>query len=224
MPRRKKTDILNYKIYKIASLDPKVKDIYIGSTADLKQRKIHHKSSCNNENNKTKVYQYIRDNGGWENFKVYVVEELKCNEYQAELREEYYRIELNATLNSKMCCNFDGTPQEKKEHIKEQQKKHRENNKEAYKEKKRIYRDNHKQEIKEYSKVYRDNHKQEINEYQKVSREIQIQKLWRENDRFIKNRQATIHRLIAGLNVKDSTLQKYEIHLEDFNSTNFIVF
>jgi len=124
MPRHKKTDIINYKIYKIASLDPNVKEIYVGSTVDLKQRKALHKHSCNNENSNRhhlKVYQYIRDNGGWENFKFYVLEELKCNEYQAELREEYWRKEVNATLNGKMC-RFDGDR-------KEYQKGYRDNNK-----------------------------------------------------------------------------------------------
>jgi len=140
MTRRKKIDIINYKIYKIASLDPTITEIYIGSTADLKQRKALHKSSCNNENSdayNTKVYHYIRDNGGWGNFKVYVLEEIKCNEYQAELREEYYRKELNATLNMKMC-RYGGTEQEykkeyrmnNKEQIREQTKKYYEKNQE----------------------------------------------------------------------------------------------
>jgi len=184
MPRRKKTDILNYKIYKIASLDPNITEIYVGSTADLKQRKGTHKKCCNNENDNNyhlKVYQYIRANGGFDNFKFYVVEELECNEYQAELREEYYRKELNATLNMKMCCNFDGTTQE---YQKEYQKEYREIKKEQIREQKKEYYENKKEHLKQY----------------------QI------NNNFTINRNRTIRDLKKGVDVKDVTLQKYNIN------------
>ena len=44
-------------------------NIYIGSTANFKTRKYQHKESCNNTKSaqyNTKIYQIIRDNGGWD--------------------------------------------------------------------------------------------------------------------------------------------------------------
>jgi hypothetical protein len=44
---------------------------YIGSTLNLSRRKSHHKKNVHNKVGKlywTKLYKYIRDNGGWDNF------------------------------------------------------------------------------------------------------------------------------------------------------------
>lgn len=77
---------------------------YIGSTNDENQRKRDHKSSCNNVNNKKcfhlKVYQHIRENGGWDNWTFEVIEEFPCeNRKQLEERERYYYDLLNPELN-----------------------------------------------------------------------------------------------------------------------------
>ncbi len=61
----------NYVFYKICSDD--CDETYVGSTANFKSRKTEHKRSCNNENRKSynfKIYQAIRANGGWDNFKM----------------------------------------------------------------------------------------------------------------------------------------------------------
>jgi len=44
---------------------------YIGSTLNLSRRKSHHKKNVKNKVGKLywcKLYQYIRNNGGWDNF------------------------------------------------------------------------------------------------------------------------------------------------------------
>ena len=68
-------------------------NIYIGSTTDFVKRKNQHKSICNNENYKEynhKKYQYIRENGGWEEWNMIESEKHNCNDgNEARAREEY---------------------------------------------------------------------------------------------------------------------------------------
>lgn len=86
-------DFANYEegvIYKIYCKDNSVKNIYIGSTVNFHKRKIAHKSSCNNEdctNYNLPVYNFIRDNGGWDNWSIEIIEEIKFI-YRTELREK----------------------------------------------------------------------------------------------------------------------------------------
>ena len=105
-------------IYKIVS-DDLPDYAYVGSTKSMKDRKYHHKKTCNNPNMKNhnlKVYQTIRENGGWENWRMVLVEE--CGEIsnnQARIREEHYRLKLNANMNTNRACILVG----KKEHDKQ---------------------------------------------------------------------------------------------------------
>jgi hypothetical protein len=77
---------------------------YIGSTRDFKQRKQKHKSDCNNvnsHNHNTKVYQMIRENGGWDKSEMVPIEECECEDkLQALIHEEELRKEYNAEMNT----------------------------------------------------------------------------------------------------------------------------
>jgi len=94
-------------IYKIFCKDSNITDVYIGSTINFKRRKIEHKSRCYNENNKKyyfKIYQYIRENGGWDNFEIVIIEKYPCdNIKQVTEREGYWIKELKATLNKQIA-------------------------------------------------------------------------------------------------------------------------
>lgn len=90
-------------IYKIVCNDLNIKDCYVGSTTDFRKRKNHHKSVCNNANSKRhnlNVYQFIRANGGWDNFNMVLVELYPC-ETSLELlkRERHWTEQLKANLN-----------------------------------------------------------------------------------------------------------------------------
>ena len=64
---------MKFTVYKIASKNPELTCCYIGSTKDLKQRTIQHKSNCINIHSPTyhyRIYQYIRENGGFNNFEI----------------------------------------------------------------------------------------------------------------------------------------------------------
>jgi hypothetical protein len=93
-------------IYKIFKDDM----FYVGSTTHYIERKANHKYSCNNKNAvgyNLKVYQLIRENGGWDNWEMIEIEEYKeCkNKIQSRIREEEWRIKLNALLNDRKAIN-----------------------------------------------------------------------------------------------------------------------
>ena len=94
-------------IYKLCCKDVTVKEIYVGSTANLlKVRKSKHKYSCNNATNKGfnyYVYQYIRKNGGFDNFDIVEIERYPCSDRQELNKRERYWIELlQSTLNKQI--------------------------------------------------------------------------------------------------------------------------
>ena len=91
-------------IYKICCKDINIKDVYVGSTTNFRSRKNQHKTCCNNPNNKRYnlyVYQFIRDNGGWDNWQIIMIKKYtKCESKQQCLKKERKYIEkLNTTLN-----------------------------------------------------------------------------------------------------------------------------
>ena len=97
-------DYSNTIIYKITCNDPNVKDVYVGHTTNFVQRKHAHKQSCINEkspNNKCKLYDVIRNNGGWINWNMEIIHFCNCkNHYEARIKEQEYFVLLNANLNS----------------------------------------------------------------------------------------------------------------------------
>ena len=97
-------DYSNTIIYKITCKDPNVKDVYVGHTTNFVQRKHAHKNTCNNEKIRSyncKLYQVIRNNGGWNNWTMEIVNFFNCNDhYEARKKEQEYFELLNATLNS----------------------------------------------------------------------------------------------------------------------------
>jgi len=97
-------DYSNTIIYKITCKSPDSKDVYVGHTTNFVQRKHGHKQSCINAkaaNYECKLYKTIRDNGGWNNWLMEIVNFYNCaNHYEARVKEQEYFLSLNATLNS----------------------------------------------------------------------------------------------------------------------------
>ena len=127
-------DFANYEegvIYKIYCKDPSVKNFYIGSTVDFHKRKIAHKTSYNNENCKSHnllLYNFIRDNGGWDNWNIEIIEKIKFI-YRTELREkEKFWIEKEeSSLNVGIILTKEEREkkkEEKKQYQREYQKKY----------------------------------------------------------------------------------------------------
>ena len=160
-------DYSNTIIYKLCCKDINITDIYIGHTTDMRRRKNCHKSDCENKNKRSynlNVYQFIRDNGNWDNWDMIEVERYEAIDgYDARKRERYWVQELKATLNS---CIPTRTQKEYKENnkekIKELNKKWLENNKEIIAEKNKEYRKNNLEKIKEKDKKYYENNKEKV--------------------------------------------------------------
>ena len=66
----KPINLINSCIYQIYSVEPKVSDCYIGNTTSLVKRKCHHKKETTKGIKQNVVYRFIRDTGGWDNFRM----------------------------------------------------------------------------------------------------------------------------------------------------------
>jgi hypothetical protein len=97
-------DYSNTIFYKIFCKDPSIKDLYIGHTTNFVQRKHAHKQSCINpklESYKCKLYKCIRDNLGWDNWRMEIIGFHNCEDlHSAKVQEQLYFEEYKATLNS----------------------------------------------------------------------------------------------------------------------------
>jgi len=173
MPRKAK-DFSKGLIYKLCCKDTSIKEIYVGSTTNFTQRKRHHKSDCNNPNAKQynyKVYQFIRENGGWFNWNMVLIEYFPCEtELELGKKEDYFKNELQARLNSIRPHIYE-TPKEfyeiNKEANKKNRKEYRENNKERTQEYRKEFYENNKKKILEKHKEFYESNKEKIKEYQK---------------------------------------------------------
>jgi hypothetical protein len=104
MPRK---GIANYIFYKIYCDDEKIKSCYIGTTTSFDERKRAHNYNVNN-NYDNKVYNFIRENGGWENWSMIVIAEQNNLSYiQALEIEQNFIKELNADLNTNININVN---------------------------------------------------------------------------------------------------------------------
>ena len=168
----------NSVIYKIKhNEDYDDNNIYVGSTANFKNRKNQHKSDCNNEKRKNynfPVYQYIRDNGNWDNWVMIPIEEYPCNsKNELVIRERHHIDLLRPTLN---IVKPGRTDKEYYEDNKEKNKKYREDNKEQIAEYEKIYRDANKEKLAEKHKKYYEANKEKLyekaKEYRKNNKEI----------------------------------------------------
>lgn len=119
-------------IYRLFCLDPLITDEYVGSTTNLANRRYRHKNVCNDPNNNCynlKVYQFVRANGGWDNWRMDVLEEREGVRWEINKREGELIEQRRASLNS----SIPGLPR---------------------KEGAKRWRDSNQDHIKEYRKEY----------------------------------------------------------------------
>ena len=143
MPR-KEINYSNCIIYKIVCDDLNVKELYVGSTTDFTKRKSTCKKICNDENDKSynnKLYKMIRENGGWDNWSLILIEKYPCNDNNEAKSRERYWLE---TLGTKEYKETHPEP------IIEIKDNYYTNNKEKYRE----YYEKNKEKILEQKKIY----------------------------------------------------------------------
>ena len=92
-------------VYKLVCKDVNVTEVYVGSSTSLRNRRYTHKACCTRENDKAynRPVSYIRENGGWQNWNLLVIERVEF-EFRFELqdRERFHMEALHATLNSRV--------------------------------------------------------------------------------------------------------------------------
>ena len=170
----KPVDYSNTHFYKIVCKDLSINDCYVGHTTNFKNRKNNHKKASYNPNIKDytmPLYQFIRKNGGWENFDMILINIENCkNSLEARSKERQYIEELNAQLNVRTSVL---TEEEKKqwfidneEHLNNYRKEYYTSNRSLLINKQKALRENYTEEQKEATrqnqKTYRENNKDKI--------------------------------------------------------------
>ena len=168
--------MVNYQngmIYKIAHIYSPY--VYIGSTTNFNRRKSQHKECCNNEKSKQynqKVYQTIRELGGWNNFQMVLVAKCPCDdkkELHAKEFEYQQLFDVNMNVNDASSGIDPSDPEYKKKYGQE----YYENNKETYKEKSKEYYEKNREEKKLKQKKYYEINKEKILKKQQLKIECE---------------------------------------------------
>ena len=89
---------MNTSIYKIYCKDETVVDIYIGHTTNFEKRKMDH--MLETETSHRKVYGFIRNHGGWDNWKMIILSSYICkNRGHASRLEWFWWNKIGGSLN-----------------------------------------------------------------------------------------------------------------------------
>ena len=172
MPK-KVPDYSNSSIYKLVHKeDFDNENIYIGSTTNFIKRKNMHKTTCNYENNtyyNLKLYQYIRQNGGWDSWCMIQIQPYSCSSKKELETQERYWIEtlkpkLNNNIPTRTNVEYYYDNRDKK---KEYSKQYYYDNLDKIAEKQKQYRIENKNKIAEKQKQYRIENKNKLTEYDK---------------------------------------------------------
>jgi len=143
-------------IYKLINYDcPDL--VYVGSTTNFTKRKQQHKRDS--EIKTIKLYETIRNNGGWESWTMIKICDYPClSNIEARQEEDRYMIELKANLNSQRA---ERSKKQYREDNKEEIKQYKLDNKEKIKLKNQQY---HIENAERRKQLYIDN-KEKIKQY-----------------------------------------------------------
>ena len=154
-------DYSNTHFYRIVCKNLEIKNCYIGHTLNFTKRRTCHKCICNKESSKyynQYLYKFIRENGGWENWQMVLIDSHNFNNREDVLKKEREYIEnYNATLNQY-------PPIISKEEKKARVDKYQEDNKDYLIQQKKVYCDINKDAISERRKKYYNEHEERLNE------------------------------------------------------------
>ena len=180
-------DYKNSVIYRIYCKNPDIIECYIGSTKCFEDRFYTHKSACNTKHNKRHnlyLYQFIRDNGGWDNFDREILEYYDCNnEEELKQKEQEYIDKYNPTLN---IHNAYTSEEVKKEQIEKSRKKYRETGK--AKEKERKYTKKLMNDPERYQKKLKNK-----SEWGKKPKFCDVCNLWTTNNMWYHHKKTKLH-------------------------------
>jgi hypothetical protein len=192
----KNPDYSQTVIYKIIPNNNELKYCYIGNTTDIMKRTNGHRSSCENINSRAYnrlLYKTIRENGGWNEWSLIVIENFPCNnDIEAREREQFYINELNANLNIIRAFRTEDEKIEQikkdnrtPEQIREKTKKYYDKNKEMCNEKSKLYYNDNKEYFEKKRKEYYELHKEELAEKKKIYIVLNKEKIKEQNSEII---------------------------------------
>ena len=103
-----KIDYSRTIIYKIVCNDLNVQDVYVGHTTDFIRRKREHKSRFYSSSIKYKIYEVMRNNGGWDNWSMIEVMKFPCSDKnEAVAKEREFFEQMQSTLNSRFPMRLE---------------------------------------------------------------------------------------------------------------------
>ena len=178
------------KVYAIVGEDGM--EVYVGSTCSpLYKRWWEHRHSAKRYPNRD-IYKYISENGGFEKFRIILVEEYSCeNRDQLRRREgehikrlnpvgnrnvagrtkqEYYQDNQEVFLENRRQYREQNPEywrqyhEQNRETINEKRRQYHEQNRETINEKKRQYHEQNRETIKEKQRQYHEQNRETINE------------------------------------------------------------
>jgi hypothetical protein len=200
-----------YIIYEIRPLNKELIFSYVGSTLNFRNRKYQHKKDCNNinsTNHSVKLYQFIRNNGGFNEFEMIPLEEYECDrKTQSRIREQFFINQIENKLNMKKA--FISTEETKEYMIeyrlnnKKQMKKYRNDNKETIKLQVKEYYEKHKELIIEQNKTNYKNKKEIIKKQRKEKILCLCGKEFRKSDKIRHERSKKHLNYLEQLNKKE---------------------
>lgn len=176
---------MEYTFYIIYCKDENIPDCYVGSTINLDNRKREHRKNCKYEKTKQRnyyVYQFIRENGGFDNWEFGILGIHSFdNRIDALIREQYYIESYDAKLNTKKAINIDS------KELQIKKKYHNNKEKESLR-KKKFYKEN-KENVFQRCKKYRENNKEKISLwYKRYYQENKEKILLKQNEYNLKKR------------------------------------
>tara|TARA_B110000503_G_C6876316_1_gene300789 strand:- start:27 stop:581 length:555 start_codon:yes stop_codon:yes gene_type:complete len=156
---------MEYTFYKLSIGDK----CYVGSTENFNNRMSQHKCRCYSEKDKKyncKVYQYMRQNGGFEKVDIMIIDKIIYNNKEQSLdMETKYMLMFNAELNSVYPKRSKKERYEtNKESILEKRHKFYQENKERLSLKDKEKYEKNKESVKERVKKYREENREKISE------------------------------------------------------------
>jgi len=150
-------------VFKICCKDPLITECYIGSTTNYNQKKYTFPTLS--KTSKQPVYELIRNNKGWANWRTCILETLSTdNQDELLKREDYWREQLNGELLNSRTPKLTAIKNRK------YHKEYYELNKEAINSRTKIYKMNNIDKIRETNRKYREKNKDKLREYYKENR------------------------------------------------------
>lgn len=153
---------MNYTFYRIYSKNSEVTECYIGSTKDLHTRIIGHKSMCNNKNSShynTYIYEYIRNNGGFGEFEIEIIDIINFSKTDRLLHERKLIELFGANLN--LILPIISSEEQRQKYIKNGTQ----------------YRQTHVEQIRVYNSIYMKEYRlNNANKLKEYSRQYKLRK------------------------------------------------